>query len=168
MKVVIPVVAAAGTVIFLLVPFLVCQLLKTQNKNNDENERRRLLGNGAVDQVHNPIEEGPAGRSQPVPVASSRGKADVNVGSAQVWGYFVNSCLVFYSFVFGNDSKNRFRVPRKYGLFRSPITSDCSSQVAEYWRYIYIANIQYSIYICSRFTWTLHETPCSGVGGAQC
>lgn len=81
MKVVIPVAASAGTTVFLFVPFLVWWLVKRQNKNNDDDERGPLLRNNAVDQIRNPIrpnQERSAGWSQPVPIGSSCGKADVN------------------------------------------------------------------------------------------
>ncbi len=78
MRVVIPVAASAGTTVFLFVPFLVWWLVKRQNNNN---EREPLLPNNAVDQIHNlirPNQESSVGRSQPVPIGSSCGKADIN------------------------------------------------------------------------------------------
>ncbi|KAJ7394907.1 hypothetical protein OS493_000744 [Desmophyllum pertusum] len=75
----IPIAVSAGTVVILLVPFLVWLVVK--NRNNDE-QRRNLLDNDAGDQqrINNPIR----GRSQPMPIGSSRNKADVNVTSARV------------------------------------------------------------------------------------
>lgn len=70
-SVLIQVVVSAGTVVVLFAPFLVWRLLRRQNNNNNDNERRPLLPNGAVDQVHYPIQEE---QSQSVPTGSLHGK----------------------------------------------------------------------------------------------
>ncbi|XP_078372376.1 uncharacterized protein LOC144656029 isoform X2 [Oculina patagonica] len=84
MRVGAPVAASAGTAVFVLVVLLVVWLARRRHNNNDINENQRLLGNNAVDQVHNQIQEIPAGPSQPLPISPSPGKADVNVSSASV------------------------------------------------------------------------------------
>lgn len=75
-----PVLGSAGAVGVLWVLFLV--LRRRRRQNNNDIERGPLLGNGAVDQVHNPIGADLAGRSLPVSIGSSRSKADVNLRSA--------------------------------------------------------------------------------------
>lgn len=83
MRVVIPVAVSAGTSL-LFVPLLIWLLVRRRNNNNNGNERERerdcLLGDGAVEQVQNPIPGSSAERSR----GPSRSKVDFNISSANV------------------------------------------------------------------------------------
>jgi len=73
--------AVGGVLAFTALPVLICAVRyfwRKRNENNDNDERRRILGNEGVDQhanvIHNPI-----GQIRSQPIGSSHAKADVNV-----------------------------------------------------------------------------------------